>query len=270
MRTELQTDREETIMPQKHIAVVTGASGGFGRAFVQLLLQKPGIDEIWAIARNRQRLEALQQALGARVRVFSLDLAQPQAFDALAEHLKEESPRIAYLVNNAGYAKFCDYSDLSVAQSLDMLSLNCGGVVAVGLTCLPYMPRGGRILNIASQASFQPLPYQNLYSASKAFVRSYSRALNVELRGRGITVTAVCPGWMKTALYDRADIGAKRATRTFMHMVEPEPVAAKALRDADRGRDMSVYSLFTKSCHVAAKLLPQSVVMRAWLLQQRL
>lgn len=71
--------------------------------------------------------------------------------------------------------------------------------------------KGSHILNIASQASFQPLPYQNIYSSTKAFVRNYTRALNVELREKGITATAVCPGWMKTGLYDRGIIDAKKS-----------------------------------------------------------
>jgi len=92
-----------------------------------------------------------------------------------------------------------------------MIDLNISGVVAMGLVCIPHMKKGSHILNIASQASFQPLPYQNIYSSTKAFVRNYTRALNVELREKGITATAVCPGWMKTGLYDRGIIDAKKS-----------------------------------------------------------
>ena len=149
-----------------------------------------------------------------------------------------------------------------------MINLNCGGIVAMVLACLPYMPAGSHILNTASQAAFQPLPYQNLYSSIKAFVRNYSRALNVELKRCGIIATAVCPGWMNTALFDRAKIGAARATRNFVGMIEPDRVAKKALRDAKKGRDISVCSLYVKTAHLMAKILPQRMMMKIWLKQQ--
>ena len=140
----------------------------------------------------------------------------------------------------------------------------------MGLVCIPHMKKGSHILNIASQASFQPLPYQNIYSSTKAFVRNYTRALNVELREKGITATAVCPGWMKTGLYDRGIIDAKKATTNFTNMVTPDVVAKKALADAEYGKDMSVYSSYVKTCHTIAKLLPQKTMMKLWLIQQRL
>jgi len=85
-----------------------------------------------------------------------------------------------------------------------MIDLNISSVVAMELVCIPYMTQGSHIINIASQAAFQPLPHQNIYSSTKSFVRNYTRALNVELKDKGITATAVCPGWMKTGLFDMA------------------------------------------------------------------
>lgn len=254
----------------KRIAVVTGASTGFGRELVRLLVREPDIQEIWAIARSQEKLNRLREELGEKVRPMPLDLSAADNILGLEPLLQGERPDIRYLVNNAGFAKLCSYGDLSVKESMNMIDLNCGGVVAMGLVCLPYMREGSRMLNVASQASFQPLPYQNLYSSTKAFVRNYSRALNVELRERGITVTAVCPGWMATDLFDRAQIGAEKATSRFVGMVAPDKVAAKALRDAKRGKDISVYSFYVRFCHVAAKLLPQRAMMRLWLMQQRM
>ena len=132
------------------------------------------------------------------------------------------------------------------------------------------MKKGSHIINIASQASFQPLPYMNLYSATKAFVRNYTRALNVELKEKGIIATAVCPGWIETSLYDRGDVHAKKAPTRFLHKAKPYNVAKKALKDAKKGKDISIYSLFTKISHVAAKLLPQRIMMKIWLKQQHL
>ena len=255
---------------KKRIAVVTGASSGLGREYVRLFAAQSGLAEIWAIARGPERLARLKAEFGERVVTFSLDLSSTDEILRFARVLQARQPDIAYLVNSAGYAKLCSYRDLSIPDSANMVALNCSGVVGMGLACLPYMRSGAKLLNIASQAAFQPLPYQNLYSSTKAFVRNYSRALGVELRERGITVTAVCPGWMDTALYRRAKIGAEKATRRFPGMVAPGEVAAKSLLDANRGRDMSVYSLYVKLGHAAAKLLPQRAMMRLWLLQQGL
>lgn len=257
-------------MPGKKIAIVTGASSGLGKEFTRLLVADAQLEEIWAIARNKEQLDKLQQEFGEKVRTFSMDLSDENILAGFPAILKKELPHIAVLVNNAGYAKFGSYDDLSIGESLNMIRLNCEAVVAVTLACIPYMQAGDHILNVASVASFQPLPYQNIYSSTKAFVRNYSRALNAELRDRKITVTAVCPGWIKTNLYARAQTGAKKATHKFAGMVTPDKVACKALKDARRGKDMSVYGLYAGFIHIAAKILPQKTMIRLWLRQQHL
>ena len=252
-------------MRKKRIAIVTGASSGFGREFVKLLVSKKEIDEIWAVARDRKKLKQLVSVYGKKVRCISMDLSDKNRIKKFDSILKKENVCISYLINNAGYGKFGSYGDLDVDSSLNMIDLNVSGVVAMGLVCIPYMKRGSHIINVASQAAFQPLPYLNIYSATKAFVRNYSRALNVELRDRGISVTAVCPGWMKTAFFDRAEIGAAKGVNRFIGMTSPGKVAAKALKDAKKGKDTSVYGGYVKSAHLFAKLFPQRTVMKVWL-----
>jgi len=254
----------------KRIAIVTGASSGIGREFVRLLIRDRRLNELWAVARNEERLADLRREFGPKVRTVPLDLSRRDGITVVEALLAQERPQVDWLVNSAGYAKFCSYRELDIDQSRNLIDLNVGGVVSMGLACLPYMERGGHIVNIASQASFQPLPYLNLYSATKAFVRNYSRALNVELAERGVSVTAVCPGWMSTNLYSRAEIGAEKEVTRFVGMVEPGPVAEKALNDARRGRDISVYGLPTKAAHFVAKVLPQRAMMQVWLWQQKL
>lgn len=256
-------------MAQKVVAIVTGASSGLGKEFVRLM-KREKVHEIWAIARNEKKLLDLKRQFGKRVRCFSLDLSDSHSIKKFQVLLETEQPAIRYLVNNAGYDKFCSYEDLSIDESLNMINLNCSGVVAMGLACIPYMRRGSHIINIASQASFQPLPYQNIYASTKAFVRNYSRALNVELKERGIYVTAVCPGWIDTALYDRANIGAKKTIQNFTGMVTADCVAEQAMKDAKEGKDISVYSTYVKAAHLLAKILPQRAMMKVWLWQQKL
>ncbi len=255
-------------MDKKRIAVITGANSGIGKEFTFLLNQDKNVDEIWAIARDEQRLNELRDTLGAKIHTFSMDLTVRENIAFLERLLRDEDAEILYLVNSAGYAKFGDYSAVSVETSLNIIDLNACGLVAVTLVCLPYMSRGAHILNMSSQASFQPVPYQNIYSATKAFVLSYTRALNVELNDRGIRATAVCPGWMHTKLIERAKTGARKTIIKYPFIVSPDVVAKKALKDARKNKDMSIYGCAIKFSYVASKLLPHRLLMKLWLMIQ--
>lgn len=252
----------------KRIAIVTGASSGIGKEFAYILAKDDTIDEIWAIARNRQRLSELKQSLSDKIRVFSMDLTDRKNIDVIQNLLYNENPDIKYLINSAGFAKFCDYADISKEVCVNMIDLNASALVALCTLCIPYMHRGAHIINMASQASFQPVPYQNVYSATKAFVRSYTRALNIELKNKDVCATAVCPGWMNTRLIERGFTGAAKATNKFPFMVEPYFVAQKAINDAQKNKDMSVYLPVIKLSHLLSKLLPQRLLMKIWLKQQ--
>lgn len=136
--------------------------------------------------------------------------------------------------------------------------------------CLPYMPAGSRILNTASQAAFQPLPYFNVYAASKAFIDRFSLALAVELKPRGIAVTSVCPCWMRTPFITKAQTSAKPDVTRLFPITDPSPVAYLALADSKKGRTRSVYGTLTRLSILGAKLLPAGIVMAVWLIQQGL
>jgi short-subunit dehydrogenase len=123
------------------------------------------------------------------------------------------------------------------------------------------MKKGSRILNISSASSFQPLPYLNLYAATKVFEKTYSRALNIELKGQGITSTAVCPSWVDTDLLIKEYNGRKIK---FPGIVSPSRVVEKALKDAKKGKDMSVCTAYVKYLHLLSKLYPQKVEMHYW------
>lgn len=257
-------------MNKKQIAVITGANSGFGREFVKIIAQRDDVSEIWAVARNEEKLHQLTEEYGDKVRTFSMDLTDRTCYGQLKECFENENINVKYLVNNAGFAKFCSYDDIGIDESLNMIDLNVGAVVALGLICIPHMKKGSHIINIASQASFFPLPYQNIYSSTKSFVRNYTRALNVELEDRGIHAIAVCPGWMKTALLDVGTIGAEKATTNFVGLNSPDIVAKKAFADTLKGKDMSTYGAFVKITHILSKVVPQKLVMKVWLKQQNL
>lgn len=255
-------------MTKKNIAIVTGASSGFGKEFVKLIHYDSKFDEVWVLARTESKLLDLVSELGEKIKPYIIDLSDYNQIKLFINYLKEQNPNIKLLINNAGFAKFCSYDDISIDESLNMINLNINGVVAMSLGCIPFMERDSHIINVASQASFQPVPYLNIYSATKSFVKNYSQALNVELKEKGICVTAVCPGWMKTNFYSRGDIGAKKAPTHFTLMKNPEIVAKKALKDAYNNKDISVCGTFVNFCRIFAKFLPEKLIMKCWLFIQ--
>ena len=254
----------------KNIAIITGASSGLGKEFVKLLIKDTNLDEIFVLARRKDKLDELISEYGNKIKAYSTDLSDTNNIKSFGKILEKENVTVKILINNAGFAKFCSYNDISIDETLNMINLNVSGVVTMGLVCIPFMSNGSHIINIASQAAFQPLPYQNVYSATKSFVKNYSRALNVELKEKGIIVTAVCPGWIKTNLYERGCINAKKATTNFFHMVTPDVVAKKALKDAYKNKDISIYGLYVNACGFLSKILPEKLIMKIWLLQQNL
>ena len=257
-------------MNKKNIAIVTGASSGLGKEFIRLLCNDENIQEIYALARNKENLENLTKEFGEKIKTYSIDLSNLEQIKNFGSYLKELEVNIKLLINSAGFAKFCSYDDISVDESVNMIDLNISGLVSMGLICIPYMKKGSHIINIASQAAFQPVPYMNIYSATKSFVKSYSQALNVELKEKGITVTAVCPGWIKTKFFDRGCIGAEKSPTYFYGITTPDVVAKKALKDAYKGKDISIYSLFVNICVFFAKVLPEKWIMKIWLMMQRI
>lgn len=254
----------------RNIAIITGANSGIGKEFTRIVSGYKDIDEIWAIARDKDRLNEIKHSFGDKIRIFSMDMTDRNNLSALKDMLKSERPNVKYLINCAGYATFGDYFTVPEERNFGMIDLNINALVALCTETINYMSAGARIINMASQAAFQPVPYQNVYSATKAFVRNYTRALNVELKNKGISATAVCPGWMNTRLIERAKIGADKATNKFDGMVEPYPVAFKAMKDANKNKDMSVYSAFIKFAHILSKLLPQRMLMKIWVLRQNI
>ena len=188
----------------KKIAVVTGASSGMGREFVLQLSQYVEVDEIWVIARRQAALDSLKEESSIPVRSVVLDLLDSNSFAQFAKLLEEEKPDVKLLVNAAGFGKFGAYHKVPVADELRMIDLNCKALVLMTRLCIPYMTEGSHILQLDSLSAFQPVPYIATYGATKAFVLSYSRAMNQELKHKGIRVMAMNPAWVKTEFFDHA------------------------------------------------------------------
>ena len=181
-------------------AIITGASSGLGREFARQLSDVfPDIECCWLIARREDRLEeTAREMVGVETVCLPLDLCDPASFAALREKLAAERPEVRLLVNNAGCGYLGLMGEVPTDTQTRMVDLNLRAMTAVTNEVIPYMPAGAHILNTSSIASFCPTPRMTVYGATKAYVSSFTVGLSEELRRREITVTAVCPGPMKT------------------------------------------------------------------------
>ena len=254
-----------------NIAIVTGASSGMGREFVLQLSQYVQVDEIWAIARRESALESLKAETSVPVRPISLDLLEKTSFETFAALLAEEKPNIKLLVNAAGFGKFGAYHKIDLEEECRMIDLNCTALVRMTRLCLPYMTAGSHILQLDSLSAFQPVPYITTYGATKSFVLSYSRAMNRELRGTGIRMMAMNPGWVKTEFFDHAfQTNGGNEVQYFNHLYEAKDVVATGLKALYRSkRDYYVHGLPIQAQVALVKLVPHSMVMSIWQAQQR-
>ena len=189
-------------------AIVTGASTGLGREFVrQIAGVFPEVECYWLIARRADRLEELAATLPDKtVECLPLDLCDTMSFMALQEKLSAQQPEVVLLVNNAGCGYLGNIGEVDTASQTRMIDLNLRALTAVTNITVPFMAPGGCILNVSSIASFCPNPRMTVYSSSKAYVSSFTVGLAEELKPKGITVTAVCPGPMKTEFLDVGNI----------------------------------------------------------------
>lgn len=255
----------------KNIAVITGASSGIGKKFAETLKEQGIFDEVWVIARRLERLEALKTVIPFPVKPIALDLSDRASYKTYETLLSMEKPNITLLINCSGFGKFSATMDTSVEGNLNMMDLNCGAVLAMCQLSIPYMEKGARIINIASVAGMQPIPYINVYGATKSFVLNFSRALNRELKKDGISVMAVCPFWTKTNFFDRAiDEDKNKVVKKYIAMYTPDQIVSRAWQDMKKGKDVSMYGFKARGQALLVKLLPHSLVMSVWMKQQEL
>ena len=248
-----------------NIAIVTGASSGMGREFVLQLGKYVDVEEIWVIARREAALKALQEQVTTPVRPVVLDLLQPQSFETYAALLAKERPNVKLLVNAAGFGKFGKFENISVEDDCRMIDLNTKALVLMTRLTLPFMERGSHVLQLDSLSAFQPVPYITTYGATKAFVLSYSRAMSRELKGTGIRMMAMNPGWVKTEFFNHAMQTNSGEVQYFNILYEAKDVVATGLRDLYKTKkDYSVHGLPVKNQVRAVKLVPHSIVMTIW------
>lgn len=245
------------------LAVVTGASAGIGRGFA-LELSRRG-HPVLAVARRGDRLQTLadeaQAAGGAVVHPLVLDVTGEGAASQIAQ-AAHQLGAVGWLVNNAGAARFEWFGEGGVDGERAQIRLNVEAVATVTAAFLPTLirQRSGIVLNVASSAGFQPTPGWATYGATKAFVVSLTEALSEELRGTGVSATALCPGPVTTEIF--AASATPSARRRPRHEISVEQCVDAGVTGALRGRVIVVPGLFSRVLALSAKLSPRAVVRR--------
>lgn len=248
------------------VAIITGASSGIGREFARQMRDKLGdIDEFWFIARRKENMEALRDSLGVRARIIPADLTKDEGICAVREALINEKPEVKYFISCAGFGKFGAFDELDEGVVSDMIDLNVKASVMLTHMIIPYMVRGGRIVELGSGSCFTPLPYFNVYSSGKVFILHYTKALNHEIKKYGLRATCLCPGWVETEFIAKAEASEGTRPKSTKPLLKCERVVAKCISSMKRGRAMCVTNWYTKLQHLLFKLLPDCILTRAWL-----
>ena len=239
------------------IAIVTGASSGLGMEFARQIGNTLKIDEIWLIARRKDRLEQLAKELkNSKGFVLQADLTKNRDIWKIVAKIKKEKPEIKLLVNNAGFGKFGMFRQVSFGHYMDMIDLNVKALVQLTYEALPYMKRGSKIIQVASAAAYIPLPYNSVYAATKSFVLSLTNALAAELKSEGIHAMAVCPGPVNTEFFEVFSGGKLRKS---LPGVQPREVVRTALNDLKKNKWVSVHGMPMKATILATRIFPRKM-----------
>lgn len=246
------------------IAVITGASSGLGTEYAKAVDKiRKDIDEIWLIARREDKLLEVASLLKTKTRAIKCDITDDDCIKSFVNLLKTENAEIKLLINNAGFGKLGYFYDISTENNAGMIRLNCEALTVMTSVCLPFMKEQSEIINTCSIASFAPNSRMAVYSSTKAYVMSFSRALRQELKARKINVLSVCPGPMETEFLSLAGIN-KGDSKTFdtLPRDNAQKVAEHSLKASLKKKAVFADHIFYKFYRFASKILPTSIVMK--------
>ena len=243
-------------------ALITGASSGIGEEFAYELARQHY--DLVLVARRQERLNVVaskSKELGSnRTEIVPIDLARFTAPAELQAHLAAASIEVDYLINNAGFGTTGRFDRLPLEREIEEIELNVRALVALTRLFLPSMieRRHGTIINVASTAAFQPIPYMATYGATKAFVLSFTEAVSVEARGTGVRILALCPGPVRTE-FQAVARNANALMPSFAYL-NAEAVVKEALAAAERGKRVRINGVMNRVGAVGARLLPRALV----------
>jgi uncharacterized protein len=246
-------------------ALITGASSGIGAAMAGELASRGY--SIALAARREERLRSLATDLsdehGVSAEVIAADLGDPAGREHLAEELRKRGRSVEVLVNNAGFGHQADFATSPRERMVEMVRVNVEAVVDLTSRFLgPMVERGrGSVINIASLGAFQPLPGSAVYGASKAFVLSFSEAIRTELRGSGVSVTAVCPGPVRTEFTDAAGIPGVEDRTPGVVWMSAEDIARHAVDGAAHDKRVVVPGVLNRAGALAGQHSPRAVAL---------
>ncbi len=248
------------------VAIITGASSGIGAEFARELA--PFVDEFWFVARRRERMEELGEEIGKKYKVICADLCEKSGIEEIRKALVEEKPSVKYLVNAAGFGDFGAFDEIEEYKVERMIDLNSKALVLITHMTVPYMERGGRIIELGSGSCFTPLPYFNTYASSKAFVLHYTKGLKHEIKKYGVSATCFCPGWVETEFLGKATAkeGVTQPSESTMKpLLNCKKVVRGCVKAANKGKVMYVTNWYTKLQHLLFKLVPDCLLTKTWI-----
>ena len=246
-------------------ALITGASNGIGYELARINAEKG--NNLVLIARSKNKLDELKRGLEAKykISVFTIckDLSVPAAPLEVYDEIKKKSISVDYLINNAGFGDFGPFAESDWNKQEQMINLNITALSHFTRLCLPELiKRGsGKILNLASTASFQPGPMMSVYFATKAFVLSFSEAINEEVREFGITVTALCPGSTQSG-FQAVATGEGRKLVERNHIPASREVAEFGYKAMMRGNAVAIHGLRNRIVANSIRFIPRSLVVK--------
>ncbi len=244
-------------------ALVTGASGGIGEELAKVFAAH-GFDLV-LVARTEAKLIALGESLeaqhGIRATTIAADLSRPEAPTEVVAQLAARDITVDVLVNNAGFATYGKFQEIDLDHQLQLIRVNIAALTELTYHLLPGMieRRRGKVLNLASTAAFMPGPLMAVYYASKAYVLSFSEALNSELSGTGVTVTALCPGPTSTGFQSRAQMEESRLVRG-REIMDATAVAQAAYTGMMRNRPVIIPGASNRIVTLMPRLLPRRLI----------
>jgi short-subunit dehydrogenase len=244
-------------------AIVTGASSGIGAAFARALRARG--ERLVLVARRGDRLQALARELGGEdvAVAIPMDLADPGGPKRLQAEIEAKGLAVDLLVNNAGSGDTGSFHEEPLERLRSMIDLNARSLVEMTRRFLPAMlQRGrGRIVNVVSNAAFQPVPYLTVYAATKSLALSFTEGLATELRGSGVRLQALCPGLTETEFFAAARTGERLLVNRLPRMT-PEAVVAASLRGLERGRLVVVPGITNRLLSALVRIAPSRVAAR--------